>query len=328
LAIINNATHAAHTYIKFNLAGWLGKTLDEEDGALLKLRITSNEIPANQDTRIRFKRITENWSEGALKWSNAPSIGSSYKTKVIHSGDSGTETYNLTGLVQEMLDHEGCCGLYIEIDDYVVWFASSDGAYTPRLYLTEAVPTGDILSGTAQPTSQEAGESVDVAVDIKNVGSIGGYFKLQYYEGSTHLRTASRAWLDANQTVTDISEVFLMPNRDFIVSVRMYNETTEAIDDTYDVTCYLSSGMDYYVKTEGNDSAAGSSWDQAWQTVDKAARTVPDGSVVHIGFGEYSNEPAGNLIAPQNVGGEGITYSPETAGSEGGTGTVIIEKNI
>jgi len=327
LAVIDDATHIARTYIKFNLADWIGKTLDAENGAILKLRITSNEIPDTRHTNLRFKRITANWSEGALKWSNAPSTGSSYKTKRIYSGDSGTEQYNITELVQEMLDHEGCCGIYIEIDEYVVWFASSEGSYTPRLSLTEAVPIGDITAGNAQPPSQVAGESVDIAVNIHNVGSLGGYFSLQYYEGSTHLRTASMAWLDAGEAVTDISEVFPMPDRDFVVTVRIYNETTETIDDSYNVTCYLIGGTDYYVKPDGSDAASGSSWAYAWKTIDKAARTVPDGSVVHIGFGEYNSEPAGNVIAPQNVGSEGITYSMETVGSEGGTGTVLIEKN-
>lgn len=327
LAIIDDATHVAHTYIKFNLTGWIGKTLDEDVGALLKLRITSNEIPENQHTHIIFKRITGIWSESTLKWSNAPSTGSSSKTKSIYSGDSGTETYNITELVQEMLDHEGCCGIYIEIDDYVVWFASSEDSYTPRLSLTEAVPIGDIISGNASPSSQEAGGSVDVVVGIRNVGSLGGYFTLQYYEGSTHLRTASMAWLDAGQTISDISEVFQMPDRDFIVTARIYNEATEVIDDTYNVTCYLIGGTDYYVKTTGDDAASGSSWDHAWKTIDKAAKTVPDGAVVHIGFGDYSSEPAENMIAPRNVGSEGITYQPETSGSEGGTGTVTIEKN-
>lgn len=192
---------------------------------------------------------------------------------------------------------------------------------------TEYAAEGDILRGDAQPSSQVPGESVDIAVDIKNKGAVGGYFVLQYYEGSTHLRTAPRGWLNAGQTVTDISEVFTMPERDFVVTVKMYNESTEDIDDTYNITGYLIGGMDYYVKTTGNDGSSGSSWANAWKTIDKAARTVPDGSTVHIGFGTYDNEPAGNKIAPQNLGSEGIFYAPETVGSEGGTGTVTIEKN-
>lgn len=331
LAIIDNATHVAHTYIKFDLSAWMGKTLDPENGALIKLRITSNEIPSGNNTTIRFRRITDTWSENTLKWSDAPAITTTNgKSKSIYSTASGWETYNITALIQDIIDDEGCCGVYVEIEDYVVWFSSSEGSYAPKLSLTEAVPPaplGDILSGDAQPPSQQAGESVDVAVDIENIGTIGGYFILQYYEGTTHLRTASRAWLDAGQTIEDISEVFTMPVRDFVVTVKIYNEATETIDDTYNVTCYLIGGTDYYVKTNGNDELPGSSWANAWKTIDKAARTVPDGSTVHIGFGTYSAEPAGNKIAPQNMGSEGIFYVPEIAGSEGGTGTVTIEKN-
>ena len=197
------------------------------------------------------------------------------------------------------------------------------------VYIEEIPPAphGDILSGDASPTSQTVGGSVDIAVDIKNVGDTGGYFRLQYYEGTTHLRTSSRAWLNAGQTVTDISEVFTMPDRDFVVNVRIYNEATETIDDTYNVTCYLIGGTEYYVKVGGDDGLSGSSWAKAWATIDKAARTVPDGSTVHIGFGDYNSEPPGNKIAPQNIGSEGIFYDLVTAGSEGGTGTVTIEKN-
>lgn len=195
------------------------------------------------------------------------------------------------------------------------------------LVYTKQVAEGDILRGDSYPSSQTPGERMDIVVDIKNKGSVSGYFVLSYYEGSTHLRTASRAWVSAGQTITDISERFTMPDRDFVVTVRIHNESTEEVDDTYNITCYLIGGTDYYVKTNGNDELPGSSWAMAWATIDKAAITVPDGATVHIGFGDYNNEPAGNKIAPQNVGTEGIWYMPETANSEGGTGTVTIEKN-
>lgn len=84
---------------------------------------------------------------------------------------------------------------------------------------------------------------------------------------------------------------------------------------------------DYYVKVGGNDSNDGKSWANAWKTINKAATTVPDGSIVHIGFGTYDAEPGTNKIAPQNVGSMEIYYLPETATTGGGTGTVSIEQN-
>lgn len=83
----------------------------------------------------------------------------------------------------------------------------------------------------------------------------------------------------------------------------------------------------YYVKTTGNDGLDGKSWTNAWATVNKAATTLADGSTVHIGFGDYTAEPASNKIAPQNVGTLGIYYLPETATTGGGTGTVSVEQN-
>lgn len=185
----------------------------------------------------------------------------------------------------------------------------------------------DIFDGRAVPPSQTHKAWFDISVDIKNTGLVGGYFVMKYYEGTTHLRTLDPIWINAEQTIYNFVESFIMVDRNFVVTAKMYQEGAAVPDDTYNVTCYLIGGTDYYVKTDGNDGLSGSSWANAWATIDKAARTVPDGSTVHIGFGTYDNEPAGNKIAPQNVGASGIYYAPETAGSEGGTGTVSIEKN-
>ena len=194
------------------------------------------------------------------------------------------------------------------------------------LVYEEELPEGDILSGDVDPTSQSEGNSCDFAVDIKNKGVDGGYFKLRYYEGAVLLREASQAWLNAGQQVNDVSEVFTMPDHDFTVQVRMYNVETATIDDTYNITCYLETD-DYYVKTTGDDAKTGTSWSNAWKTINKAATTVTDGKTVHIGFGTYDAEPAANKIAPQNVGATGIYYLPETATTGGGTGTVSVEQN-
>jgi len=84
----------------------------------------------------------------------------------------------------------------------------------------------------------------------------------------------------------------------------------------------------YYLKTTGSDANDGTSWANAWATINKAAITVPDGSTVHIGHGTYNNEPSGNAIAPVNAGSLGIKYKPETAdtGAEV-AGSIIVEKN-
>lgn len=84
----------------------------------------------------------------------------------------------------------------------------------------------------------------------------------------------------------------------------------------------------FYVRsTGGNDSNSGTSWANAWATIDHAANTITDGKTLHIGFGTYSNEPTPNDIAPVNIGSTGIKYLPETEVTGGGTGSVIIEVN-
>lgn len=189
------------------------------------------------------------------------------------------------------------------------------------------LPKGDITGGDVQPASQTAYENVDLAVDIKNKGAASGHFTLYYYEGAQLLRYKSAGTLNPGQTIIDIAEIFIMPDRDFVVTVKIYNDTTFQFDDSYNITCYLIGGTDYYVKPDGNDELSGSSWSTAWATIHKAATTVQNGATVHIGFGTYANEPAGNKIAPQNVGVNGIFYKPEEINSEDGVGTVIIEKN-
>lgn len=93
------------------------------------------------------------------------------------------------------------------------------------------------------------------------------------------------------------------------------------------VITYNTTPNEYYVKTSGDDTKDGSSWANAWATVNKAATTVADGKTVHIGFGTYNAEPANNDIAPVNAGAIGIKYLPETATTGGGTGSVIVEVN-
>lgn len=110
--------------------------------------------------------------------------------------------------------------------------------------------------------------------------------------------------------------------------------------DAYDIIMSSSEGSycpkieltelvvnDYYVKVGGNDSLDGKSWTNAWATINKAATTLTDGQTGHIGFGDYTAEPAANKIAPQNIGSSGIYYKPETATTGGGTGTVSVEQN-
>ena len=44
---------------------------------------------------------------------------------------------------------------------------------------------------------------------------------------------------------------------------------------------------DYYVKTDGNDSLDGLSWDNAWLTVNKAATTATSADTIYYADGTY-----------------------------------------
>lgn len=110
-------------------------------------------------------------------------------------------------------------------------------------------------------------------------------------------------------------------------SISTYQLTVSSSESSNKPYLTINYGGEYYVKVGGNDASAGTSWATAWATVNKAATTVTDGDVVHIGFGTYSSEPANNDIAPINAGAIGIKYLPETAITGGGTGSVIVEVN-
>lgn len=108
------------------------------------------------------------------------------------------------------------------------------------------------------------------------------------------------------------------------IEFQLYHEVD--LDHLYDTRVFVdditesyNAIADYYVKVGGNDSLSGTTWANAWATVNKAATTVADGSTVHIEYGTYNAEPGANKIAPQNVGTSGIYYSPE-----GGTSPHIV----
>ncbi len=44
---------------------------------------------------------------------------------------------------------------------------------------------------------------------------------------------------------------------------------------------------EYYVKTDGNDAATGTSWETAWRTLQHAVQTAPDGSTINMAAGTY-----------------------------------------
>ena len=98
------------------------------------------------------------------------------------------------------------------------------------------MPEGDILSGDVQPPSQEAYLNVDVAVTIKNKGAASGHFTLYYYEGAQLLRYQSAGTINPGQTIEDIAEIFIMPDRDFVVTVKLDSNITKDIGGLYERT--------------------------------------------------------------------------------------------
>ena len=130
-----------YTYIKFDLSSWAGKTLSE---GLLNMYITENHL--GSDTTIIFKRIVDMWDESTLMWSNRPNVTDVNNRCIsISTSATGWQTYNITGILQDMIDDESCCGVFVMLrwSDLAgsVYFNSLNGDVNKRPYLqlTEGV---------------------------------------------------------------------------------------------------------------------------------------------------------------------------------------------
>jgi hypothetical protein len=172
--------------------------------------------------------------------------------------------------------------------------------------------------------------------------TLNGYVRWHTYAGG---QMTLKVIIDTTvvwSKIMNLSNPSPPPVEHFNIDVSTYNGTTVDLILRMESTVASDSGWnswwdlitlvytDFYVKASGgNDANDGTSWDDAdaWATIDKAAKTVVDGSTVHIGFGTYNAEPANNDIAPVNAGAVGIKYLPETAVTGGGTGSVIVEVN-
>ena len=182
---------------------------------------------------------------------------------------------------------------------YRPYYSGTPTGYFRRVTSTWAENT---LTWNLQPTVTDINMTTTTFIDSLNWGSVN---------------------------VTNIYKDAKNAGNEFSIQIKQSTEIAIALssrETVYDSYIIITT-QDYYVKTTGNDSLDGLSWINAWKTINKAATTVLDGFMVHIGFGTYDAEPASNKIAPQNIGSLGISYLPETAETGGGTGTVSIEQN-
>jgi|GEM_PF-3878560 len=91
----------------------------------------------------------------------------------------------------------------------------------------------------------------------------------------------------------------------------------EGANDPYIVVTHIPADTIYVDIASGDDANDGSTWALAKQTINAGINALAAGGVLHIGFGDYSSQAA-------------ITFDKtmsllcETAGTGGGTGTVVL----
>ena len=103
-------------------------------------------------------------------------------------------------------------------------------------------PIGDI-TGVVYDQNAKSGELVGVGPDVCNVGNLLGTFETRFYEGTTHLVTADIGKFEPGKCAPNFSEMLKMPDRDFVVMVRLYLKGTDAIFDEETVTIKLESAV-------------------------------------------------------------------------------------
>jgi len=131
--LVQGSPNRAYTYLEFDLSSFAGKTIQE---AVIKLYIVVNNLTS--DTNIRFYRIDRSWDAGEATYNNPPHVTSTNaKRKTLENEDSGWEGWNITDLVQDIVE-DGGYGVRVEIDaDAMVWFSHIDGGHQAKLEITE-----------------------------------------------------------------------------------------------------------------------------------------------------------------------------------------------
>jgi len=311
--------------VEFDLSTLLDVPTDFIDTAVLRIYNNTNQNPITTD----FRRIDNNtWVEATVKWTTQPSSTDFNIEQIIYAGwqeiniksmlrNAISDGHNYLGILMRYLDES--TGTAINNYNY-----SSDqtGDYAPRLV---------IVYDTYSQCS-------DSSLFCKEMIYKRGWGEITFQDhncptGSQVELDIKCPWGTTYYSVilnTDKSNYAEYSNgtEHYRVTVYFFTCNSAACDSLAGLAvteCYWDD--DCYVKTDGDDSKSGTSWTEAWSTVDQAADEAFDGQEVHIGFGTYNNEPGGNNITPVNFGTVGIKYTPETAGTGGGTGSVTVEKN-
>lgn len=290
------------------------------------LYLYQNHYDLVKETEI--ERVTGAWTESGAKWSNQPSVDSSPTINKTFSASVGWKTVNVVSILRIALQNsQSALGIRIKHTseggtDYVNQFHTKEATSNdPYLLITYDTYSQTLLYGSICKNLLMQNGWGEVTMTDHNCPSPcdAATFTFKTEWGATY-----------SSVVLDVGDTQQYNSGTKHHSFKLYSMTANsaACDNLAAATIEEKFWEDdCYVKTTGDNDRNGRSWTEAWSTVDQAANEAFDGQEVHLGFGTYNNEPANNDITPVNFGTTGIKYTPETAGTGGGTGLATVERN-
>ena len=312
--------------IEFDISGLLDVPIDFISSCTLNVYDSGSTDPRTID----FRRIDNGtWTELGVTWSNQPS---STDYNLEDNWSTGWNSRSIISILKDALrDGHSYVGILMKYTDEsydssldINQLRSKESSYDPYLSIAYSTYSQTALHNCLCNNRHFIDGFGEITMIDHNCAESGpcdaATFTFKTAWGSTY----TPILLNVGETVQYDSGV--MHHSFKLDSIISYSPaccdtlTSATIEEKY-------WEDDCYVKTTGDNDRNGTDWTEAWSTVDQAANEAFDGQEVHIGFGTYSSEPASNDITPVNFGTTGIKYTPETAGTGGGTGTATVERN-
>ena len=241
-------------------------------------------------------------------------VATLYPTDDAHVDDNNPNTNYGTNALMDWGDSEQEIFIQFDITSIPTDATISNAVlyfYIDSITAETAVKLRDVVSTFDESTvTWNNKPSQGVQFSSASIRSASGWMNLLFTNGFS-------AWLGTSD------HLYVKLCNEYNTESMQVRSSDYASFSPYLVITYTAPPHRYVKASGGSDLNGGETWADAWATIDKAAKTVADGTTVHIGFGAYAQTNAQD-ISPINAGSIGIKYLPETAVIGGGTGEVVI----
>ena len=303
-----DASHYLY-YISKTLPASIGVSLTDME-ALVKMEVTN--------TRYKFATFSisgAGWSIDNIEgsWHNA---GSTAKQLIsVSSGSLGISTGNYVGIVFEVpantsqntfiYTKNGGSSLtnYYQISGTYITSGTATSMSNPPLDIygygeythsnTDPIPQTSQSTGALSVDEVYTGYGAIRLTDIDCVGTFSALFEMQSPWGSTD----NTVVLENGESET-LSRSITGGTEYYTVTVTNINCVANTV--TFTETWWSDVGK-RYVKTAGDDSALGTTWDVAWLTMGYGFQNIPSSKDLYVEEGLYGGETLSNLNPPQTM---------------------------